>query len=111
VDVTNAGRKDAEEIVQLYLGWPSAAEAAPQRQLAGFKRVALKAGQTTRVSFTVTGRQMSLVDEDGRRVVQPGKIRVWVGGRQPDRRSEALAGTAVLSADVEVTGTRRELDP
>jgi len=111
VEVTNAGRRDAEEVVQLYLSWPSAPGAAPLRQLAGFKRVALTAGQTSRVSFTISGRQMSLVGEDGRRVIQPGKLRVWAGGRQPDSRSEALAGTAVLSADIEVTGTKRELDP
>ena len=48
---------------------------------------------------------MSLVDEEGTRIVPPGRCRLSVGGRQPDSRSEELARTAILSAEIEVTGT------
>ena len=111
VDVTNTGSREGEEIVQLYLSWPSAPFSPPLRQLAGFKRVALAPGQTSRVSFVVTERLMSLVDDEGSRAVLPGRIQVTVGGRQPDRRSEELTGTTVLEAELEVTGSRRELLP
>jgi beta-glucosidase len=111
VDVINTGAREGEEVVQLYLSWSSAPFPAPLRQLAGFKRVALTPGQTSRVSFVVTGRQMSLVDDEGRRAVLPGRIRLTAGGRQPDRRSEELTGTSVLGAELEVTGSLKELAP
>jgi len=105
VDVTNAGPRDGDEIVQVYLSWISAPLAAPLRQLVGFQRVFLKSGQSSRVSFTISDRRMSLVDEEGTRIVPPGRCRLSVGGRQPDSRSEELARTAILSAEIEVTGT------
>jgi beta-glucosidase len=111
VDVINAGAREGEEVVQLYLSWSSAPFPAPLRQLAGFKRVALTPGQTSRVSFVLTGRQMSLVDDEGRRAVLPGRIRLTAGGRQPDRRSEELTGTSVLGAELDVTGSPKELAP
>ena len=111
VDVINTGAREGEEVVQLYLSWSSAPFPAPLRQLAGFKRVALTPGQTSRVSFVLTGRQMSLVDDEGRRAVLPGRIRLTAGGRQPDRRSEELTGTSVLGAELEVTGSLKELAP
>jgi beta-glucosidase len=103
-EVTNAGKRDGDEVVQLYLSWPSAPGSAPLRQLAGFQRIHLKAGASTRVSFVVTDRQMSLVGDDGSRVLGPGRLRLTIGGRQPDPRSEKLAGTPVLNADFTVTG-------
>jgi beta-glucosidase len=109
VDVTNTGKRDGDEVVQLYLGRLSAPAHAPIRQLAGFLRVSLTAGETRRVSLAVTDRQMSLVDDSGRRILEPGGFRIFVGGRQPDPRSKELSGTAVLDAEFEVTGSRREL--
>ena len=96
-------------MVQLYLGRLSAPAHAPLRQLVGFFRVSLKPGQTRRVSLVVSDRQMSLADDSGRRILEPGKFRIFIGGRQPDPRSEELSGTAVLRAEFEVTGSRREL--
>jgi len=58
----------------------------------------------------ITPRQMALIDNDGKCILEPGRFRVTVGGRQPDRRSEELAGTAVLTAEFEVTGERIELE-
>jgi beta-glucosidase len=108
-DVENRGRSDGDEIAQLYISHLSASGPVPLRQLAGFLRVPLKAGETRRVSFEVPPRLMSRIDEEGRRVLEPGRLRICVGGRQPDRRSEDLAGTAVLDAEVEVVGERRVL--
>ena len=105
VDVTNTGSREAEEVAQLYLSWLSAAD-APQRQLAGFSRLLLRPGETRKVAFVLTDRQMSVVDDEGRRSVRPGRLRVSVGGRQPDHRSQELTGTEVLSAEVEITGSK-----
>lgn len=103
-DVTNTGLRNGEEVVQLYIWWPQAPGTTPLRQLCGFQRVSLKAGQTHRLTFTLSARQMSRVDESGARFVEPGRVRISVGGRQPDNRSQELSGTAVLSVEFEVTG-------
>ena len=52
---------------------------------------------------------MALIDEQGNRVLEPGRFRLQVGGRQPDARSQALCKTPVLGAEFEVTGPRRVL--
>jgi len=109
VDVRNDGKCGSDEIVQVYLTDMEASVRVPLRQLAGFARVHLEPGQTRSVSFSIQARQMSLIDEEGRRVLEPGRFRVCVGGCQPDARSQSLAGTAVLCAEFEVTGKRREL--
>jgi beta-glucosidase len=109
VDVINDGTRGGHEIVQLYLTDLEASVRVPLRQLAGFTRVFLDAGQTRRLTFSISARQMALIDEEGRRILEPGRFLVCVGGRQPDARSATLAGTAVLSQEFEVSGTRREL--
>ena len=52
------------------------------RSLQGFKRVHLKPGQTESVSFTLTPRQLSLIDNQSRRVVEPGEFEIQTGGGQ-----------------------------
>jgi beta-glucosidase len=109
VDVKNEGARGGHEIVQVYLADLEASVRVPLRQLVGFARVYLEPGQTRRMSFTIEPRQMSLIDEEGRRILEPGRFRVCAGGCQPDARSESLTGTAVLCAEFEVTGKRTEL--
>ncbi len=53
--VTNTGARAGSDVAQLYLGDPAAA-GEPPRQLVGFQRVSLRAGQSARVSFTITPR-------------------------------------------------------
>lgn len=109
VDVINEGARGGHEIVQVYLTDLEASVRVPLRQLVGFARVHLEAGQTRRLSFPISARQMALIDEEGRRILEPGRFLLCVGGRQPDARSATLAGTAVLSDEFEVRGKRQEL--
>ena len=104
VTVRNAGERDSDEVVQLYLQDLESSVPVPRWQLAGFRRVHLKPGESAGVRFTVAARQMALIDEDGRCVLEPGGFRVHVGGSQPDARSEELTGEKVLSAEFRVTG-------
>lgn len=105
VAVKNTGKVEADEVVQLYLSDLEASVAVPRWQLQGFRRIRLLPGESRTVAFEVTARQMALIDGAGRRVVEPGRFRLHVGGRQPDGRSAELAGTPVLSAEFEVTGS------
>jgi beta-glucosidase len=109
VKVTNEGTRDGQETVQVYLSDLEASARVPLRQLVGFARVPVAAGETRSLSFTISPRHMALIDEEGRRILEPGLFRLCIGGRQPDARSEALAGTAVLSAEFEVSGKRQQL--
>jgi beta-glucosidase len=83
--VTNAGQREGEEVVQLYLSRPGL-NPAPIRQLAGFQRIALKPGESRNVQFTLSGRNLSTVDAKGVRKVAPGAVEAWVGGGQPIAR-------------------------
>jgi len=84
--VTNVGRRAGSEVAQLYLADPSAS-GEPPRQLAGFQRVNLAPGSSTRVSFTVTPQDMSWWDDAANGWTQTaGPYQVYVGD------SSALAG-------------------
>jgi len=77
----NEGRRDAAEVVQVYARRPGAA--APQRTLVAFKRVVLRAGESRRIRFDLDASALSVVQADGRRVVEAGPAELWVGGGQP----------------------------
>lgn len=87
VKITNAGLRDSDEVVQLYVSRPDIKD-TPIRALQGFKRVHLKAGETKTVSFTLSDRALSVVDMAGNRVIVPGTVKVWVGGGQPIARKD-----------------------
>jgi beta-glucosidase len=69
-------------VVQLYLKHLNASVTVPIRSLQGFKRVHFAPGQTKTVSFLLNPRQLSLIDDQSRRVVEPGEYEVQVGGGQ-----------------------------
>jgi beta-glucosidase len=107
--VTNAGSRTGDEVVELYVKDLEASCAVPHHDLRGFERITLAPGESRTVTFELDARALSLIDERGRRVLEPGRFRVTLGGSQPDARSVALMGKAPLAADLTVTGERREL--
>src|SRR5262249_16775086 len=108
VKVRNSGKVAGDEVVQLYLRRLDAPAGAPIRALEGFKRVRLKAGQSQTVSFTLTPRQMSLIDREFRRVVEPGEVELAVGGSQPGSKG---ARSASVTTKVRITGKSFEVSP
>jgi beta-glucosidase len=82
-EIRNTGTRDGEEVAELYLTPPSF-EGAPRPSLRGFKRVALKAGETRRVVFDLKPRDLSFVAVDGVRQIFAGHYTVTVGSGQPD---------------------------
>ena len=84
VDVTNIGERDGDEVVELYLKDEKASTPRPILQLEGFERISLKKGESKTVRFTITPRQLSLIDKKGHRIVEPGWFAISVGGKQPD---------------------------
>jgi beta-glucosidase len=96
VEVQNVGPVAGDEVVQMYVSDQAAPVPVPIRSLAGVSRVFLRPGEKQRVSFMLEPRQMSLIDNDGKRVIAPGAFLISVGGRQP-----GLSG----NADARTTGT------
>ena len=93
--VRNTGDRAGTEVVQLYLSDPVAQVVRPLRWLAGFARVPLGPGQARRVTFRLHADRTAFTGRDGTRVVEPGEIRVAIGGasdRLPLQGSFTLAG-------------------
>src|SRR5882757_7361719 len=83
-NVQNVGNRDGDEVAQLYLTDEIASVSTPVIELQGIRRVSLKAGETGRVTFELTPYQLSLLDVNMVRRVEPGRFRVHVGGLSPD---------------------------
>jgi beta-glucosidase len=83
VTVKNTGSVSGEEVVQLYLTDLEASAPVPIRSLVDTQRVFLRPGERKRLSFDLTARQLSLIDERAERVVQPGLFELSAGGKQP----------------------------
>jgi beta-glucosidase len=99
VTVTNTGKREGDEVAQLYLSFPSVA-GAPLRALRGFKRVHLNPGESRKVSFELKDRDLSMVSEAGEPIIAEGAYSVSIGGGQPDTGAPAATGT------FQVTGTK-----
>ena len=92
VTVTNTGKRDGDEVAQLYLSFPHVA-GAPLRALRGFKRLHLKAGESQTVQFDLRDRDLSMVTEAGEPIIAEGKYSVSIGGGQPATGAPSVAGT------------------
>jgi beta-glucosidase len=98
VDVQNVGDRAGDEVVQLYVTDVAASVPVPIRSLVGIKRVFLKPGEKQTVTFALARDQMTVIDNQGKRVIEPGEFLVNIGGKQP-----GFTGRA----DAQTTGTIR----
>ncbi|GGG40912.1 glucan 1,4-alpha-glucosidase [Dokdonia pacifica] len=83
VAVTNAGKVDGDEVVQVYITHINSTNDAPIRSLVGFKRIHLKANETKTVDFSITPKLYAQLDEAGNKIYLEGKMSISIGGRQP----------------------------
>jgi len=80
VQVINEGDRTGKEIVQVFLTDHLASVTPPRRQLKGFAKIELEAGQSEFVSVTLDWDDFALIDSDNQRMVEPGELTVSVGG-------------------------------
>jgi beta-glucosidase len=92
-EVRNAGSQAGDEVVQLYVTDTAASVPVPIRSLAGVKRVFLRPGEKQSVSFTLKPEQMSIINDAGQRVIEPGDFLISIGGKQPGFKGRADAST------------------
>lgn len=83
-DVENIGKRDGDEVSQLYITDTVSSVLTPMIELEGVQRISLKAGEKKSVTFDLTPYQLSLLDQDEARRVEPGQFRIHVGGVSPD---------------------------
>ena len=90
--VTNTGKREGDEVAQLYLSFPNV-PGAPRRALRGFKRVRLAPGESRTVRFELKERDLSMVSEAGEPIIPDGAYTLSIGGGQPDTGAPAVTGT------------------
>jgi beta-xylosidase len=105
--VRNTGSRPGTEVVQLYLSDPVAQVVRPLRWLAGFARVPLDPGQSRRVTFRLHADRTAFHGRAGHRIVEPGEIRVAIGGASDQL---PLQGSFTLRGPERAVGAGRVLD-
>jgi beta-glucosidase len=102
--VSNMGERAGDETVQLYVADSLASVARPVKELAGFRRINLAAGQSRRVRFTVQMSQLAFLNSQMRWVVEPGDVDVLVGSSSQDIR---LRGSFTIIGETSEVGAER----
>jgi beta-glucosidase len=85
-DVRNAGERAGAEVAQLYIRDVISSVTTPVKQLKGFAKVVLEAGEKKTVHFTLTPDDLSLLNRQMVRVVEPGEFQVMIGHSSGDIR-------------------------
>ena len=84
IDVTNKGTRDGEEVVQLYVHDVVGSVTRPVKELKGFKKILIKAGETKSMNFTLHASDLSFYKSDLSFGFEPGKFEVFVGTNSRD---------------------------
>ena len=94
VNVTNTGKRDGEEVVQLYLRDLVGSFVRPIKELKGFQKIMLKAAETKKVTFIINSKTLQFYTANKKWEVEPGKFNVWVGGNS---KASLMASFKVIS--------------
>jgi beta-glucosidase len=84
VEIENTGHRAGDEVVQLYVGRVAASVTRPVKELKGFERVSLQAGEKRNVEFTLGPEELEFYNRTMRLVVEPGTVKVFVGTSSED---------------------------
>ena len=79
VTVTNTGDRDGDEIVQLYIHDIYATSTRPVKELKGFRKVHIAAGESVQVDFSITAEELSYYNHDLEWVCEPGDFDIYIG--------------------------------
>ena len=87
MDITNTSATAGDEVVQLYIRDEVSSITRPVKELRGFRRITLGAGKTQTVEFTLGPEELSFLNRDMRRVVEPGTFKIMIGGNSGSDRN------------------------
>ncbi|SDE06490.1 beta-glucosidase BglX [Pedobacter soli] len=84
VTLTNTGKYDGQEVVQLYIRDLVGSITRPVKELKGFQKVSLKAGESKNITFTLTENDLKFYNSDLKFVAEPGDFKVFIGTNSRD---------------------------
>jgi beta-glucosidase len=90
IDVTNKGTRDGSEVVQLYIRDLVGSVTRPVKELKGFQKISLKAGETKKVNFTIGTKDLSFYNSDLKFAAESGEFHVFAGGNSRDVKQAAF---------------------
>jgi beta-glucosidase len=90
VTVTNTGKMEADEVVQLYIRDKISSVTRPVKELKGFKRVSLQPSESTTVEFTIGKQHLQFYNRAMQRVVEPGQFDIMVGNSSISHQTATL---------------------
>ena len=101
VTVTNSGKLAGDEVVELYLRFPSVA-GAPNLALRGFRRIHLDSGQSQNVRFELKNRDLGMVTAEGTPIIAGGDYTISIGGGQPDTGAPGVTGHFHVNGQIDL---------
>ncbi|HZI68543.1 MAG TPA: glycoside hydrolase family 3 C-terminal domain-containing protein, partial [Hanamia sp.] len=84
VNVTNTGTRSGKETVQMYIQDLVGSIARPVKELKGFKQITLQPGETKKVSFPITTKDLKFYNSDLKYNYEPGDFKVFIGSNSAD---------------------------
>jgi beta-glucosidase len=84
INVTNSGRYDGAEVVQLYIRDVVGSATRPVKELKGFEKVMLKAGETKTITFRITPEDLKFYNAELKYDWEPGEFIIMIGGNSRD---------------------------
>ena len=88
--VKNTSPVDGDEVVQLYIRDLLSSVSLPVKELKGFQRVRLRAGEEKEISFTITPNLLKILNKEMKWVVEPGELRIMIGASSRDIRLRGI---------------------
>jgi beta-glucosidase len=95
VDIKNTGTKVGDEVVQMYVKDNYASVGRYNKMLKGFKRITLQPGETKTVSFELNSDNLSLLDKDLKKIVEPGDFTIYLGASSREEDLEKCTLTVI----------------
>jgi beta-glucosidase len=86
----NTGQTAGDEVVQLYIKDELASVARPVKELKGFQRISLAAGEQKSVTFALGPEELSMLNKEMERIVEPGDFRIMIGASSKDIRLRGI---------------------
>jgi len=108
VEVENTGAFAGDEVVQLYIKHQVTDIPVPVHALQGFRRIHLEKGEKKTVSFTLSPKQLSVINNNNERIVVPEKLELFIGGQQP--RIEFIEQGNILMSTIQLEGDPNIID-
>jgi beta-glucosidase len=92
-DIANTGKRDADDVVQLYTRQLAASLTRPVRELKSFRRIHLRAGEKQTIEFVLSTDDLAFYKPGGQLSAEPGSFQLWIA---PDSASGQMAEFRVV---------------